>query len=146
SPRSGPGRGRASPQESPQPDHDEPEQRPAGDVRLDQDGEVPRRHLGFDPARPPDRLSRHRLPGPAPPEEATMNKPAPTKVELTTEQRAAFRAIRDQAEIERLGPDELVERGDVEEFVSQGVFMELLAWVDALRQKRKRKGLSLNEV
>ena len=75
-----------------------------------------------------------------------MSKPALTKVELTPEQRAAFRAIREQAEFDRPGPDELVERGDVEEFVSQGAFMELLAWVDELRRERERKGLSLTEV
>jgi DNA-binding Xre family transcriptional regulator len=65
---------------------------------------------------------------------------------LTSEQRAAFRAIRERAEIDRPGPDELVERGDVEEFVSQGAFMELLAWIDALRHERKRKRLSLTDV
>jgi DNA-binding phage protein len=75
-----------------------------------------------------------------------MSKPASTKVELTPEQRAAFRSIREQAEIDRPGPDELIERGDVEEFVSHGAFMELLGLVDVLRHERERKGLSLTEV
>jgi DNA-binding phage protein len=76
----------------------------------------------------------------------TMSKPVPTKVELTPEQRAAFRSIRERAETDRPGPDELVERGDVEEFVSHGAFMELLGLVDVLRHERERKGLSLTEV
>jgi DNA-binding Xre family transcriptional regulator len=75
-----------------------------------------------------------------------MSKPAQTKVDLTPEQRAAFRAIRDRAEIDRPGPDELVERGDVEDFISQGAFMELLGLVDLLRHERERKGLSLTDV
>jgi DNA-binding XRE family transcriptional regulator len=75
-----------------------------------------------------------------------MSKSVPTKAEFTPEQRAAFRAIRKQAEVDRPGPDELVARGDIEEFVSQGAFMELLAWLDALRRERERKGLSLTDV
>ncbi len=75
-----------------------------------------------------------------------MSRPVATKAELTLEQRAAFRAIREQAEIDRPGPDELIEQSDVEEFVSQGAFMELLAWVDAIRRERERKGLSLTDV
>jgi DNA-binding XRE family transcriptional regulator len=75
-----------------------------------------------------------------------MNKPVPTKVKLTPEQRAAFKSIRQQAEADRPGPDELIERGDVEEFVSQGAFMELLIWVDALRRERERRGLSLTDM
>lgn len=75
-----------------------------------------------------------------------MSKPTSTKVELTPEQRAAFRSIRQRAEIDRPGPDELVERGEVTGFVSQGAFMELLGFVEVLRQERERKGLSLTEV
>jgi ribosome-binding protein aMBF1 (putative translation factor) len=75
-----------------------------------------------------------------------MRRPVATKAELTPEQRAAFRSIREQAEIDRPGPDELIERGDVEEFVSQGAFMELLGWVEAIRRERERKGLSLTDV
>ena len=130
-----------------QPDDSEPEQRSADDIWLDQDGEVHRRELGLGSARPADRLSRHRLPGPTAPEETTMSKPVPTKVELTPEQRDAFRSIRERAETDRPGPDELVERGDVEEFVSHGAFMELLGLVDVLRhEKGNRRGLSLTEV
>jgi DNA-binding Xre family transcriptional regulator len=75
-----------------------------------------------------------------------MSKPAPTKVELTPEQRAAFRLIRERAEIDRPGPDELIARGDVEDFVSHGAFLELLGLIDGLRHERERKGLSLTEV
>ena len=75
-----------------------------------------------------------------------MSKPAPTKVELTAEQRATFRAQRERAETDRPGPDELVERGEVEEFVSQGAFLELLSLVDLLRRERERNGLSLTDV
>jgi len=75
-----------------------------------------------------------------------MSRPVATRAEFTPDQRAAFRAIREQAEVDRPGPDELIDRGDAEEFVSQGAFMELLAWVDAIRRERERKGLSLTDV
>jgi DNA-binding phage protein len=75
-----------------------------------------------------------------------MSKPTPTKVDLTPEKRAAFRSIRDRAEIDRPGPDELLERGVVEEFVSHGAYMELLRLVDSLRHVREQKGLSVTEV
>ena len=75
-----------------------------------------------------------------------MNKPASSKVELTPEQRAVFRSIRERAETDRPGPDEMVERGDAEEFVGHGAFMELLGLVDILRHERERKGLSLTYV
>ena len=64
-----------------------------------------------------------------------MSNRAPTEGELTPKQRAAFRSIRERAETDRPGPDELVERGDVEEFVSHGAFMELLGLVDILRHE-----------
>lgn len=75
-----------------------------------------------------------------------MSKPASAKVELTPDQRAAFRAIRERAESDRAGPDELVARGEVDGFVSQGAFMELLGLIDEVRRERERKGLSLTEV
>ena len=68
-----------------------------------------------------------------------MSKPAPRKVDLPpssvprsepseTEPRSTARL------------DEFVERGDVEDFVSQGAFMELLGLVDLLRHERDPQG------
>lgn len=74
-----------------------------------------------------------------------MSKPASTRVELTPDQRAAFRAIRERAKSDRPGPDELISRGEADGFVSQGAFMELLGLIDELRRERERRGLSLTE-
>src|SRR4051794_29551910 len=76
--------------------------------------------------------------------------PAPKSTEanahFTPEQRAAHKAIRDRFRQERPGPEELIERGEIDEPVPHGQFIELLNLVTQIRSERERKGLSLTDV
>jgi DNA-binding XRE family transcriptional regulator len=71
----------------------------------------------------------------------TRSKPA-----LTAEQRAAIKAIRERSRIERPGPDELIDRGELDELVPHGQFIELRDATVKLRQIREARGLSLTDV
>ncbi|MGA7502049.1 MAG: helix-turn-helix transcriptional regulator, partial [Isosphaeraceae bacterium] len=71
----------------------------------------------------------------------TDSKPA-----LSPEQQAAVEAIRARSKIERPGPDELIDRGELDELVPHGQFMELRELTIRLRQIRERQGLSLTDV
>lgn len=68
------------------------------------------------------------------------------KPELTPEQRAAIDAIRERARHDRPGPDELIDRGELDELVPHGQFMELRMLAAQLRRLREEKGLSLTDV
>ena len=71
----------------------------------------------------------------------TYDKPA-----LSAEQLASIEAIRERARKERPGPDELIDRGELDELVPQAQYIELRALAVRLRQIRERMGLSLTDV
>ena len=71
----------------------------------------------------------------------TDSKPA-----LSPEQQAAVEAIRARSKTEHPGPDELIDRGELDELVPHGQFMELRELTVRLRQIRERQGLSLTDV
>jgi DNA-binding XRE family transcriptional regulator len=71
----------------------------------------------------------------------TDSKPA-----LSPEQQAAVEAIRARSKIERPGPDELIDRGELDELVPHGQFMELRELIVRLRKIREARGLSLMDV
>jgi len=71
----------------------------------------------------------------------THNKPA-----LSPEQQAAIDSIRARARKERPGSDELIDRGELDELVSQAQFMELRALKVRLRELRQEMGLSLTDL
>ena len=65
---------------------------------------------------------------------------------LTPEQQAAIKAIRDRSKKERPGPDELIDRGEIDELVPQAQYIELRALMVRLRETRERMGLSLTDL
>ncbi len=71
----------------------------------------------------------------------THEKPA-----LSAEQKAAIAAIRERARKERPGPDELIDRGELDELVSPGQYIELRTLAVRLRALRERMGFSLTDV
>jgi DNA-binding XRE family transcriptional regulator len=71
----------------------------------------------------------------------THDKPA-----LSAEQRAAIESIRERARKEKPGPDELIDRGELDELVPQAQYIELRALAVRLREIRERIGLSLTDV
>jgi DNA-binding XRE family transcriptional regulator len=75
-----------------------------------------------------------------------MPKSKNTKIGLTPEQRAAHRAIHERMRDDRPGPDELIDRGDIDEPVALGQFVELMAVVKDLKRHREERGLSLTDV
>ncbi len=70
--------------------------------------------------------------------ETTQAKPA-----LSAEQRAAVQSIRERSRHDRPGPDELIDRGEIDELVPHGQFMELRLLTAQLRLMREKQGLSL---
>ena len=64
---------------------------------------------------------------------------------LSAEQQAAIAAIRERARKERPGPDELIDRGELDELVSSGQYIELRTGVPAPRAG-ERVGFSLTDV
>jgi DNA-binding XRE family transcriptional regulator len=68
------------------------------------------------------------------------------KPNLTPEQQAAIAEIRQRARHERPGPDELIDRGELDELVPHGQFMELRVLAAQLRRLREEQGLSLTDV
>ncbi|HEV3164997.1 MAG TPA: helix-turn-helix domain-containing protein [Isosphaeraceae bacterium] len=75
-----------------------------------------------------------------------MGKTTPSKPELTAEQKAAIKPIREQSRREQPRPDELVARGEIDEPIPHGQFLELMALVAQLKTERKRRGLSLTDL
>jgi DNA-binding XRE family transcriptional regulator len=71
----------------------------------------------------------------------THDKPA-----LSPEQQAAIASIRARARKERPGPDELVDRGEIDELVPQAQYIELRTLMVRLREVRERMGLSLTDL
>ncbi len=71
----------------------------------------------------------------------THDKPA-----LSAEQRAAIEAIRERSRKERPGPDELIDRGELDELVPQAQYIELRALAVRFREIRERLGLSLTDL
>jgi DNA-binding XRE family transcriptional regulator len=65
---------------------------------------------------------------------------------LSPEQRNAIASIRDRARKERPGPDELIDRGELDELVPQAQYVELRALMVRLRDVRERTGLSLADL
>ena len=71
----------------------------------------------------------------------THDKPA-----LTAEQRAAIEAIRERSRKERPGPDELIDRGELDELVSQAQYLQVRTLGVRFRRIREGKGLSLTDL
>ena len=71
----------------------------------------------------------------------THDKPA-----LSADQQAAIEAIRERARTDRPGPDELIDRGELDELVPQAQYIEIRALGVRLRELRERMGLSLTDV
>src|SRR4051794_4757154 len=67
-------------------------------------------------------------------------------IELSDEERAEMDAVRDQYQDERPGPDDLVDRGEIDEPVPHGHFVELLSLVKRIKQAREEAGVSLTEL
>ena len=65
---------------------------------------------------------------------------------LSPEQQAAVKAIRDRSRSERPGPDELIDRGEIDELVPQAQYIELRSLMVRLRDARERMGLSLTDL
>jgi ribosome-binding protein aMBF1 (putative translation factor) len=68
------------------------------------------------------------------------------KPALPAEQKAAIKAIRERSQRDRPGPDELIDRGELDELVSQAQFIEVRALGTRLRGLRERTGLSLTDL
>jgi DNA-binding XRE family transcriptional regulator len=71
----------------------------------------------------------------------TRDKPA-----LSAEQRAAIEAIRERSRKERPGPDELIDRGELDDLVPQAQYVEVRALGVRFRRIREGKGLSLTDL
>lgn len=71
----------------------------------------------------------------------THDKPAPS-----AEQRAAIEAIRERSRKERPGPDELIDRGELDELVPQAQYLEIRALGVRFRRVREGRGLSLTDL
>ncbi len=71
----------------------------------------------------------------------THEKPA-----LSPEQQAAIKAIQDRSKEERPGPDELIDRGEIDELVPQGQYIALCALMTTFREQRERTNLSLTDL
>lgn len=71
----------------------------------------------------------------------THDKPA-----LTDEQRTAIEAIRQRSRKERPGPDELIDRGELDELIPQAQYLEVRALGVKFRRIREGKGLSLTDL
>lgn len=71
----------------------------------------------------------------------THDRPA-----LSAEQRAAIEAIRERSRKERPGPDELIDRGELDELVPQAQYLEVRAIGTRFRRIREGMGLSLTDL
>jgi DNA-binding XRE family transcriptional regulator len=70
----------------------------------------------------------------------------PEKPSLTPEQKAAIRAARQIRLTERSGPDELFDRGEINELISHAQYIELRLLMVRLRKMREQRGLSLTDL
>ena len=68
------------------------------------------------------------------------------KIERTAEELAELRAVRDEFQRDRPGPDELASSGEYEGPYRQGDLMALLSAIAEVRRRREQRGLSLAEV
>ena len=75
-----------------------------------------------------------------------MSKTTRETPALTPEQADAVAAVRDRARHDRPGPDELIDRGEMDELVPHGQFMELRLLTARLRRVREGHGMSLTDV
>jgi DNA-binding XRE family transcriptional regulator len=75
-----------------------------------------------------------------------MDKATHDKPVLTPEQRAVHATIRARARHDRPGPDELIDRGEIDELVPHGQFIELRMLTARLRRLRDEQGLSLTDI
>ena len=71
----------------------------------------------------------------------THDRPA-----LSAEQRTAIEAIRERSRKERPGPDELIDRGELDELVPQAQYLEVRDLGARLRRVREGMGLSLTDL
>jgi DNA-binding XRE family transcriptional regulator len=71
---------------------------------------------------------------------------ASKRPKLSQEQQAAIEAIRAQARKERPGPDELIDRGELDELVPHAQYLAVRALGAKLREIREGLGLSLTDV
>jgi DNA-binding XRE family transcriptional regulator len=76
----------------------------------------------------------------------STSNPARVNANLTPEQRALYQAVHERSKHERLGPDELLARGEIDELVPNWQASELSILMKALREERQRMGLSLDAV
>ena len=75
-----------------------------------------------------------------------MVKRVHRKIERTPEHECEIEAIRERFRRERPSLKKLRESGDVDDVVTQGEYVSLLAMLAALRKHREAKGLSLSDV
>ncbi len=129
----------------PEPNGSEPSNGSAASFRLDFDRQVHHCHLGRSLPRSPDDLPRDGLRSSTPPGEAAMTK-ANKRPGLSQEQRTAIEAIRARAREERPGPDELIDRGELDELVPHAQYLEVRALGTRMREIREGRGLSLTDV
>lgn len=66
--------------------------------------------------------------------------------DLSQEQQSAIEAIRARAREERPGPDELIDRGELDELVPHAQYLEVRALGARMREIREGQGLSLTDV
>src|SRR5206468_4720107 len=76
----------------------------------------------------------------------TVSKASDRKPALTPEQQEAVAAIRARSKHDRPGPDELIDRGEIDELIPHAQFMELRTLTAQLRRLREEQGLSLTDV
>ena len=128
-----------------QPDGTEPTIWPAAIIRLHFDRQVHHGHLGGNLRRSADGLSGQGIRSPAASGETEMSKTY-DKPALLLDQQAAIKAIRDRSKKEQPGPDELIDRGEIDELVPQAQYIELRALMVRLRETQERMGLSLTDL
>jgi transcriptional regulator with XRE-family HTH domain len=71
---------------------------------------------------------------------------ASKKPKLSREQQAAIEAIRARAREDRPGPDELIDRGELDELVPQAQYLAVRVLGARMREIREGLGLSLTDV
>jgi DNA-binding XRE family transcriptional regulator len=74
-----------------------------------------------------------------------MSKGRP-KPKVSRDQKAAIKAIRAREMQEQPGPDELIDRGEIDELVPHAQYLELRALTSRMRRLREQQGLSLTDL
>ncbi|WP_406694456.1 helix-turn-helix transcriptional regulator [Singulisphaera sp. Ch08] len=67
-------------------------------------------------------------------------------IKLTDAESAELEAIREQFQAERPGPSSLVDRGEIDEPIPHGQFVELLSLVDQIKRAREQGGVSITDL